>query len=274
MESSKSGVLTNKLEGQVSSTAAYPERRDRIAKILARAGLCSRRDAERWIKAGRVSVNNTVLISPAIIVSPKDLVTIDSWPLPEPQPTKLWRFHKPAGIITTRYDPKGRKTLFEILPPELPRLVSIGRLDLTSEGLLLLTNDGALARYLELPSQGWPRRYRVRVHGKVDLRQLSALGRGLTIGQTMYGPIQVVLDRHQGNTAWLNLSLREGKNREVRKVLKNLGLNVTRLIRIGFGPFQLGHLAPGMVEAVLTSVLYDQLPGFFAQKNADHQWPT
>ncbi|MBV9552328.1 MAG: pseudouridine synthase, partial [Alphaproteobacteria bacterium] len=186
-------------------------------------------------------------------------IRVDGLPLPEPQRPRLWRYHKPAGLVTTHRDEKGRRTVFDALPKELPRLISIGRLDLNSEGLLLLTNDGALARRLELPATGWLRRYKVRVHGTVDPARLAALEKGLTVDGVRYGSIRVQLERQQGSNAWLALSLREGKNREVRRVLEQLGYPVTRLIRLAYGPFQLGHLARGAVEEVPRSVLADQL---------------
>jgi len=240
----------------VSGAAAAPER---IAKLLARVGLCSRRDAERWIAAGRVSVDGQVLSSPAITVTAANDVRVDGTPLPSPERPRLWRYHKPAGLVTTHRDEKGRPTVFDALPKELPRVISVGRLDLTSEGLLLLTNDGALARRLELPATGWLRRYKVRVHGGVDPDRLAALEKGITIEGAAYGPIRASLERRQGSNAWIALALREGKNREVRRVLEHLGLPVTRLIRLSFGPFQLGNLARGEVAEVPRKVLAEQL---------------
>jgi len=232
---------------------------ERIAKVMARAGLCSRRDAERWIAEGRVSVDGKVLTSPALALSGAHDIRVDGKPLPAQDPPRLWRYHKPAGLVTTHRDERGRPTVFQHLPPELPRLVSVGRLDLNSEGLLLLTNDGGLARTLELPSRGWLRRYRLRVHGTVDPARLQALEQGITIDGVAYGPIRAVLDRAQGSNAWLTVSLHEGKNRELRRVMENLGLGVTRLIRIAYGPFQLGELARGQVEEVPRRVLREQL---------------
>ena len=231
----------------------------RIAKVLARAGLCSRRDAERWIADRRVSVNGTVLNSPATNVGDNDDIRVDGKPLPEPERARLWRYHKPAGLVTTHRDEKGRATVFAALPKELPRLVSIGRLDLNSEGLLLLTNDGELARRLELPATGWLRRYKVRVHGIVDAARLTALEKGVTIDGVAYGSIRAQLERQQGSNAWLAMGLREGKNREVRRVLEHLGYPVTRLIRLSYGPFQLGGLARGAIEEVQKKVLEEQL---------------
>src|SRR6195256_6377702 len=189
----------------------------RIAKVLARAGLCSRRDAERWIAEGRVAVDGTVLTTPAVTVTPDSNIRVDGKPLPQPERARLWRYHKPAGLVTTHRDEKGRPTVFAALPAGLPRLISIGRLDLNSEGLLLLTNDGALARRLELPATGWVRRYRVRVHGAVEPDRLAALARGIRIDGIAYDPIRAQLDRQQGDNAWLTLSLAEGKNREIRR---------------------------------------------------------
>jgi 23S rRNA pseudouridine2605 synthase len=231
----------------------------RIAKALARAGLCSRRDAERWITQGRVSVNGEVLSSPARDVSPKDRILVDGNPLPAPEPPRLWRYHKPKGLVTTHADPQGRATVFDALPEHLPRVVSIGRLDFNTEGLLLLTNDGALARHLELPATGWMRRYRVRAHGNVTQAALDKLKEGVEIDGVRYGPIEATLDKPQGSNVWLTLGLREGKNREVRKILESLALTVNRLIRISFGPFQLLDLAPGDVEPVKRRVLIEQL---------------
>jgi 23S rRNA pseudouridine2605 synthase len=235
------------------------ERPERIAKVLARAGVCSRRDAERWIAEGRVAVDGEVLMTPAVTVSAESDIRVDGKPLPAPERPRLWRYHKPAGLVTTHRDEKGRPTVFDALPKELPRLISIGRLDLNSEGLLLLTNDGALARRLELPSTGWIRRYKVRVHGEVDTERLAALAHGITIDGTAYGPIRASLERRQGSNAWIVMALREGKNREVRRVLEHVGLQVTRLIRLSYGPFQLGNLARGAVDEVPKKVLAEQL---------------
>jgi 23S rRNA pseudouridine2605 synthase len=231
----------------------------RIAKVLARAGLCSRRDAERWIAEGRVTLDGTVLTSPAVNVTEASDVRVDGKPLPEPDRQRLWRYHKPAGLVTTHRDERGRSTVFDALPKELPRLISIGRLDLNSEGLLLLTNDGALARRLELPATGWVRRYKVRVHGELDPARLAGLERGIRIDGVAYGPIRARPERQQGSNAWLTLSLQEGKNREVRRVLEHLGYPVSRLIRLAYGPFQLGHLPRGAVEEVPRKALDEQL---------------
>jgi 23S rRNA pseudouridine2605 synthase len=231
----------------------------RIAKAMARAGLCSRREAERWIVEGRVRVNGRKLTTPAFEVSAKDEVLVDGKPLPSPEPVRLWRYHKPRGLVTTHKDPQGRPTVFAALPPELPRVVSIGRLDFNSEGLLLLTNDGALARHLELPATGWLRRYRVRAHGRVAEADLAAIKDGVEIEGVRYGAIEATLDSVQGANAWLTIGLREGKNREVRRILSHLGLEVNRLIRISYGPFQLLDLKPGAVEPVKRRVLAEQL---------------
>jgi 23S rRNA pseudouridine2605 synthase len=221
--------------------------------------LCSRRDAERWIAAGRVSVDGRVLNSPAVTVTAANDIRVDGTPLPGPERPRLWRYHKPAGLVTTHRDEKVRPTVFAALPKELPRVISVGRLDLNSEGLLLLTNDGALARRLELPATGWLRRYKVRVHGEVNPDRLTALEKGITIEGVAYGSIRASLERLQGSNAWISLALREGKNREVRKVLEHLGLPVTRLIRLSFGPFQLGNLARSEVAEVPKKVLTEQL---------------
>lgn len=232
---------------------------DRIAKFLARAGVASRRDAERLVAEGVVRLNGAVVTHPATFVKENDIVSVRGAPVTEPERTRLFRYHKPAGLVTTHRDPEGRPTVFERMPPGLPRVVSVGRLDLTSEGLLLLTNDGGLARTLELPSQGWLRRYRARVHGVVDAAALAGLARGITVDGVAYGPIEAGLDSRRGENAWLTLSLREGRNREVRRVLAALGLAVNRLIRVAYGPFQLGRLPRGGIEEVPPRVLRDQL---------------
>jgi 23S rRNA pseudouridine2605 synthase len=232
---------------------------ERVAKAIARAGLASRREAEGWIAAGRVAVNGAVIASPALNVTPADRISVDGAPLPRPERTRLFLYHKPRGLLTTHADPRGRPTIFQKLPPELPRLISVGRLDFNTEGLLLLTNDGALARVLELPATGWLRRYRVRAHGAVVQAQLDRLRQGITISGIRYGAIEADLERVQGSNLWLTFAIREGKNREVRNVLGHLELTVTRLIRISFGPFQLGELEVGATEEVPTRVLREQL---------------
>jgi 23S rRNA pseudouridine2605 synthase len=236
-----------------------PSDKERIAKVMARAGLCSRRDAEAWIVAGRVAVNGERLASPAFTVSPRDRIEVDGKPLPGRERTRLFLYHKPRGLVTTNRDERSRPTIFGALPKHLPRLVSIGRLDINSEGLLLLTNDGGLARVLELPDTGWLRRYRVRANGRVTQEMLDRLSRGIKVDGIKYGPIQATLDREQGANVWLTLGLREGKNREVRNVLRELGLSVNRLIRVSYGPFQLGELAPASVEEVKMRVLREQI---------------
>src|SRR5580704_6642885 len=232
---------------------------ERIAKVIARAGLASRREAEDWIAAGRVAVNGAVIHSPALNVSGRDRISIDGEPLPARERTRLFLYHKPRGVLTSHSDPRGRSTIFQNLPKGLPRLISVGRLDFNTEGLLLLTNDGELARVLELPATGWLRRYRVRAHGNVTQAQLDALRQGITISGIHYGAIEATLERTQGSNLWLTFAIREGKNREVRTILLHLGLEVTRLIRVSFGPFQLAELAEGAVEEVRTRVLREQL---------------
>ncbi len=232
---------------------------ERIAKFLARAGVCSRRDAERLIEEGRVKLNGKVLDTPAVKVSANDKILVDGRPIGAPEATRLWRYHKPAGLVTTHRDPAGRPTVFERLPANMPRVVSVGRLDLTSEGLLLLTNDGALARKLELPSNGWKRRYRARAFGTIAQEELDKLAKGLEVEGVRYGPIEAQLERQRGANAWIALGLAEGKNREVRRVLEALGLRVNRLIRIAYGPFQLGALAPGAVEEIPGKVIREQI---------------
>ena len=232
-------------------------RGERIAKWLARAGVASRRDAEKMIEEGRVRLNGRTLDTPASFVAAGDAVAVDGKPVAPPERTRLFRYHKPPGLVTTHRDPDGRATVFDKLPPGLPRLISVGRLDLTSEGLLLLTNDGELARRLELPAHGWARRYRVRVHGRVEETALAALNHGVTVDGVAYGPIEAGLDSRQGSNAWLTVVLREGKNREIRKIMQHLGLSVTRLIRVAHGPFKLADLPRGAVEEVNPKLLRD-----------------
>jgi 23S rRNA pseudouridine2605 synthase len=240
---------------------------ERIAKRIARAGLCSRRDAERWIEAGRVSVNGKILETPACVVTESDKIVVDGKVLEGAEDTRLWLYHKPAGLVTTHKDEKGRDTVFDKMPPELPRVVSVGRLDLNTEGLLLLTNDGALSRYLELPSTGWSRKYRVRVKGKVNPKRLDALAKGITVDGIKYGAIKVQVDQgSEGANGWLTLSLKEGKNREVRRVMEAVGLTVNRLLRVSYGPFELGKIERGTVVEVKSHVLKAQVPKFFKEQ--------
>jgi 23S rRNA pseudouridine2605 synthase len=261
--------------------AAEPERKlitaeepERIAKVMARAGVASRRDSEAMIAEGRVSVNGTVLESPAFDVKPTDIVLIDGEPLPARERTRLWLYHKPRGVVTTNFDPEGRPTVFDVLPEDLPRVLTIGRLDINTEGLLLLTNDGGLARVLELPETGWLRRYRVRAFGEVTQDRLDTVKDGVTIDGIQYGPVIARFERQQGFNTWLTVDLREGKNREVKTVLEHLGLTVNRLIRISFGPFQLGELEEGEVDEIRSRVLQDQLGTELAAKaGADFESP-
>lgn len=232
---------------------------ERIAKVMARAGLASRREAEAWIAAGRVSVNGAVISSPALNVGPADRIAVDGKPLPRAGRTRLFLHNKPPGLVTTHSDPQGRPTIFGGLPRHLPRLISVGRLDINTEGLLLLTNDGGLARALELPQTGWLRSYRVRAYGRVTQHALNGLRRGITIDGVRYGSIEATLDREQGANVWLTFAIKEGKNREVRNVLRSLGLQVNRLIRVSFGPFVLGELPDGHVEEVQTTELREKL---------------
>ena len=226
---------------------------------MARAGLCSRRDAETWIKEGRVSVNGKVLDTPAVNIHAKDKVLVDGAPLPVRERTRLWLYHKPKGLVTTTSDPEGRPTVFEKLPQGLPRVITVGRLDINTEGLLLLTNDGGLARVLELPTTGWLRRYRVRAYGRVTQAQLDTLADGIALEGVLYGSIDAQLEREVGDNVWITVALREGKNREVKKVLGHLGLDVNRLIRVSYGPFQLLDLDEGKVQEVKGRILRDQL---------------
>ncbi|WP_375175634.1 pseudouridine synthase [Pseudooceanicola sp.] len=246
---------------------------DRIAKVLARAGVASRRDAEKMIVAGRVSVNGTVIESPALNVTARDRVEVDGRPLDAPEPARLWLYHKPTGLVTTAKDEQGRPTIFDDLPEDMPRVMSVGRLDLNSEGLLLLTNDGGLKRRLELPSTGWLRRYRVRVKGNPTDATLEPLREGIVLNKEEFQPMQVVLDRQQGANAWLTVGIREGKNREIRRAMESIGLSVNRLIRISYGPFQLGPLPVGEVEEVRRRVLRDQL-GLEAEDGPAKPRPT
>jgi 23S rRNA pseudouridine2605 synthase len=232
---------------------------ERIAKVLSRRGVASRREAERMIELGDVSVNGKVITSPALNVTAADRITIKGQPLPDEEAARLWLYYKPEGLVTSASDEKGRQTVFDTLPEDLPRVMSVGRLDLNSEGLLLLTNDGELKRRLELPSTGWLRKYRVRVKGNPTDPDLEPLRRGIEVDGERFQPMIVSLDRHQGANAWLTVGLREGKNREIRRAINAIGLIVNRLIRVSYGPFRLGELQPGEVEEVRPKVLRDQL---------------
>lgn len=228
---------------------------ERIAKVMARAGVCSRRDAERLILEGRVSLNGRVVETPATLVTDADRIAVDGEVIGAAETTRLWRYHKPRGLVTTHKDERGRDTVFDHMPDDMPRVVSVGRLDLNSEGLLLLTNDGALSRHLELPATGWSRAYRVRAFGKIDAAGIAALKAGITVDGIRYGSIETVIEREQGSNTWLKMTLHEGKNREIRRVLEYLGLDVNRLIRISYGPFQLGSLEEGEVEEISVKAL-------------------
>lgn len=236
-----------------------PPKGDRIAKVLARAGVASRRGAEAIITAGRVHVNGKRIDSPALNVSDTDKITVDGKALAAAEPERMWLFHKPIGLVTSDADEKGRRTIYDILPEEMPRVMSIGRLDINSEGLLLLTNDGGIKRKLELPSTGWMRRYRVRINGRPTDTILDPLRGGVTVEGERFQPMQITLDRQQGANAWLTVGLREGKNREIRRAMESIGLTVNRLIRISYGPFQLGELKAGAVEEVRRKIVRDQL---------------
>lgn len=231
-------------------TTGETEKGERISKRLARAGICSRRDAERLIAAGRVMLNGKILETPAVNVTEKDQISVDGKPVGAKEPARLWRYHKPAGLVTSHSDEKGRDTIFDHLPAVLPRVISVGRLDLNSEGLLLLTNDGALSRHLELPATGWVRRYRVRAYGRVTQEQLDRLKDGVRIDGVSYGAIDAVMEPSSAANVWIDVSLKEGKNREIRRVLDFVGLTVNRLIRTAYGPFSLGDLPPGEVAEV------------------------
>ena len=237
----------------------------RIAKVMARAGLCSRRDAERWITDGRVSVNGKAIDSPALNVLPSDRIIVDGKPMNKEgmKQVRLFRYHKPVGLVTTHKDEEGRQTVFESLPSNLPRLISVGRLDLNTSGLLLLTNDGELSRFMELPATGWARRYKVRAYGHITQDRLDDLKKGVTIEGVKYASIDAQLEKQQGDNCWMTITLTEGKNREIRRVMEYLGLRVNRLIRLSYGPFQLGNLKEGTVEEVTQKQLKTQLGGVF-----------
>ena len=241
---------------------------ERIAKVMARAGLCSRREAERWIEAGRVTVNGEKLETPACVVTDADEIMVDKKRVGAAAETRLFLHHKPAGLVTTNRDEQGRATVFDRLPEDIPRVVSVGRLDMSTEGLLLLTNDGGLSRYLELPATGWKRKYRVRVHGHVSERRLQKLREGITVEGVNYRPAEVEVDSQEashkgGMNSWLTIALTEGKNREIRKLMEAIDLQVSRLIRTSYGPFNLGKMARGSVQEVKNSVLRDQIKGYF-----------
>ena len=249
---------TPKSTADAQKATAAPEG-DRIAKVLSRAGIASRREAERLIEIGEVAVNGRVITSPALNVTDRDRITVGGKLVAAAEPARLWLYYKPEGLVTSEADEKGRQTVFETLPPEMPRVMSVGRLDLNSEGLLLLTNDGELKRRLELPSTGWLRKYRVRINGNPTDVDLEPLRKGLTVDGERFQPMHVMLDRIQGANAWLTIGLREGKNREIRRALNALDLFVNRLIRVSYGPFRLGDLQPGQVEEIKPRVLRDQL---------------
>lgn len=242
-----------------TSTPSDTPKGDRIAKVLARAGVASRREAERMIEAGRVSVNGAQIMSPALNVTATDQITVDGKDVSAPEPPRMWLYHKPVGLVSTDRDEKDRETIYDGLPEDMPRVMSVGRLDINSEGLLLLTNDGGIKRKLELPSTGWLRKYRVRVNGRPEDRTLEPLRRGLTIDGERFQPMTVTLDRQQGANAWLTVGLREGKNREIRRAMDAVGLAVNRLIRVSYGPFQLGELKAGEVEEIRRKIVRDQL---------------
>ena len=242
-------MAQDKDEGEDDDTGPRPDS-ERIAKVIARAGICSRRDAEKLIAEGRVVIDGKPVTTPAIKVTANNVIVVDGKPLAAPEAARLWRFHKPSGLVTTHKDEKGRPTVFGNLPKSLGRVVSVGRLDYNSEGLLLLTNDGEIARRLEMPASGWVRKYRARLFGKISQAELEKLATGHTVDGVSYGPILADLERSKGMYSWVTVSLKEGKNREVKRVMESLGLKVARLIRVSYGPFQLGQLAEGAVEEI------------------------
>lgn len=239
----------------------------RLAKIIARAGVCSRRSAEKLIISGKVTVNGQKIESPALNVLEHDEIMIDGHKLTTPERTRIWRFHKPKGVIITNQDPQNRVTIFELLPKNLPRVITIGRLDLNSEGLILLTNDGDLAEYLELPTTGWARKYRARVHGKINMKKLEEIEKGVKINQIDYAPAKLFIESSKGSNSWLSITIKEGKNREIRKLMEHAGLQVTRLIRIAYGPFQLGNLTRGQIAEIPEKVIKEQLGSYLTQKS-------
>lgn len=246
-------IRNGKMNGKQENNA------QRIAKVIARAGVCSRRDAERFIAQGRVKLNGVVLTTPACVVTANDEIAVDEKTLPKKEETRVWRYYKPAGLVVSHRDEKGRKTVFDSLPETLPRVVSVGRLDLNSEGLLLLTNDGTFARQMEMPATGWVRRYRVRIHGKITPENIAALEKGIEVDGVKYKSVRVVIDKERSSNQWLTVSLVEGKNREIRKLMEFFGFPVTRLIRIAYGPFQLGNLEEGSVDEISAKMLKEQL---------------
>ena len=264
MRSKGKGSSEAGTEGTASSFVG-----ERLAKVMARAGVCSRRDAERLISAGRVAVDGTVVLSPALNVTDDNVITIDGKPLSVAEETRVWRFHKPTGTITAARDPRGRPTVFDVLPPGMPRVVTVGRLDYNTEGLLLLTNDGALAHFLELPRNAWARRYRVHVRGYLDTGMLAVISKGVTIKDVRYGPVEVEVVESKDTDHWLLVTIHEGKNREVRNIMTHLGLEVRRLIRVEYGPFKLGKLPYGKVEEVPKRVLLKSLDRFFSERGRE-----
>jgi 23S rRNA pseudouridine2605 synthase len=258
------------LPGAQKPDAEAEPKGERVAKVIARAGVCSRRDAEKLILEGRVKLDGTVITSPALNVGENHVIQVDDKPLAPPTAAQMWRYHKPSGLVTTHKDERGRATVFANLPKHLGRVVSVGRLDFNSEGLLLLTNDGEIARRMEIPSAGWTRVYRARLFGKVTQADLDKLATGITIDGVKYGPIIADLERSKGMYSWATMSLKEGKNREVKRVMERLGLKVARLIRTGYGPFQLGQLAEGQVEEIPARLWREKL-GIGRKKRADHQ---
>jgi 23S rRNA pseudouridine2605 synthase len=238
-------------------------KKERIAKFLARAGVASRRNSERLIKAGRVALNGAVVSCPAILVGADDTLTIDGKAIAAPEQTTLWRYHKPSGLVTTASDPEGRATVFSALPKNLGRVISVGRLDINTEGLLLLTNDGEFARYLEQPAQAISRTYRIRAHGIATQAALASLARGVIIDGISYRSVVTTLDSQRGSNCWLTMTLNEGKNREIKRLLKGIGLQVTRLIRLSYGPFELGNLEPNAIQGVPARSLAELVPGYF-----------
>lgn len=252
-------------EDQNSETTEDSAKGERIAKRLARAGVCSRRDAERWIAEGRVMLNGKLLETPAVLVTDADKIVVDGRQIGDAPATRLWRYHKPSGLVTSHRDEQGRDTIFQHLPSDMPRVISVGRLDLNSEGLLLLTNDGALSRHLELPATGWSRQYRVRAFGRVGDGMIRLLAKGVTVEGVHYGPIKVEVERQQGSNVWLNMTLHEGKNREIRRVLSHFNVEVNRLIRLSYGPFHLAKLPIGGVEEVEPKALENALGKFLKQ---------